>query len=236
MPVPLPTQFGGTVEVDFATQKKADHGHNMMEFDIKTSTEAAIQMLKAKQADASQAQQQNDDIQPEPQGFGQQQHDFGALDFGNPQQSPNQNGGFGLEDFGQNQWGLPQGLSASAGLGITPAQDAFGASGFQFGGEVDLGQDPEDEQRRRALQAREQAAMQALHQRSVRVQLTTDGRVGSQEQTQSRRQGKAADTAAGPKASFGLQIGKDGIPNRPYTSGWVVGIDSAKRRTLLGRL
>ena len=42
LPVPLPTQFGGTVEVDFTVQKKADHGHNMMEFDIKTSTEAAM--------------------------------------------------------------------------------------------------------------------------------------------------------------------------------------------------
>lgn len=105
-----------------------------------------------------------------------------------------------------------------------------------MGSGADLGQDPEDVKRQRALQAKEQAAMQALHQRSVQVQLTTDSRARSQEQAKGGRQSKVAGAAPGPEASFGLQVGQDGVPNRPYTSSWVVGIDRAKRRALLGGL
>jgi len=54
-PVPLPKEFGGDQELDL-TQKhdNKDHGPNMMEFNIKTSTEEALKILRAKQEEAEQ--------------------------------------------------------------------------------------------------------------------------------------------------------------------------------------
>lgn len=49
-PVKLPQQYGGTLEMNMEENNNArNHGDNMMEFDIRTSTEEAIKILKSKQ-------------------------------------------------------------------------------------------------------------------------------------------------------------------------------------------
>ena len=57
-PIDIPTQYGGKQELDLATVgagQNKDHGANMMEFNIKTSTEEAIKLLRERQAENNEA-------------------------------------------------------------------------------------------------------------------------------------------------------------------------------------
>lgn len=156
IPVPIPTQYGGELEIDF--EKLAQKGREkneedgMMEFDIKVGADAAIEALKNKEnqaeewAKATNAEDQQPELAKPANNINEVSPDQGAGDLlGGP----------------QGQLSSLSGVSEEVQPGAIPGSLSLNST--QFG----VGLSSEDQERAKALEERNSLRAQDLHQRNV---------------------------------------------------------------------